>query len=69
MQPSFDLINVSHKKQNERRTKTTLRARELTLVYIAISLFIFLVASVGSKRGGKQMRMRSMQAHISGYFH
>ena len=69
MQPYFDLITVSHKKQKERRTKTTLEARELTLAYIGISLFIFLVASVGSKRGGKQTRTRASQAHISGYFH
>ena len=55
MQPSFDLITVSRKKQKERRTKTTLKARGLTFAHIAISLFIFLiVASVGSKRGGKQ---------------
>ena len=69
MQPSFDLITVSHKKQRDRRTKTTLKARELTFAYIAISLFIFLVGSIGSKRGGKQTSMRALQVHISGYFH
>lgn len=69
MQLSFDLINVSHKKQKERRTKITLKARKLTFAYIAISLFIFLVASVGSKRGRKQTCMRAFQAPISGYFH
>ena len=47
MQPSFDLLTVSHKKQKERRTKTTLKATELAFAYIAISLFISLVASVG----------------------
>ena len=69
MQPSFDLTTVSHEKQKERRTKTTLKARELTFSYIAISLFIFFVASVELKRGGKQARTRALQAHISGYFH
>ena len=67
MQPSFDLITVSHKKQKERGTKTTLKARELTFAYIFA--FIFLVPSVGSKRGGKQTRTRALQAHISDYFH
>ena len=69
MQPSFDLITVSHEKQKERRTKTTLKARELTFSYIAIFLFIFFVGSVELKRGGKQTRTRALQAHISGYFH
>ena len=69
MQPSFDLLTVTHKKQKDRRTKTTSKARELTFAYIAFSLFIFLVASVGSERGGKQTRRRALQARISGYFH
>ena len=33
MQPSFDPITVSHKKQKERSTKTTWKARELTDAY------------------------------------
>ena len=53
VQPSFDLITVSHRKQKERRTKTTLKARELIFALMAISLFIFVVDSVESKRGGK----------------
>ena len=69
MQPSFDLIAVSHKKQKERKTKRTLKARELTFADIAISLFISLVAAIGSKIGGKQTRKRALQAHISGYSH
>ena len=69
MQPSFDLITVSHKKRKKRRTKTTWKARELTFAYIAFSLFTFLVASVESKRGGEQTRTRALQAHISGCFH
>lgn len=42
MQPSFDLMTVSHKKQKERITKTTLMARE-TFEYIAILLCSFFV--------------------------
>ena len=38
-------------------------------INFAISLFTFLVASVESKRGGKQTRTRALQARISGYFH
>ena len=42
MQPSFDLMTVSHKKQKERIMKTTLMARE-TFAYIAILLCSFFV--------------------------
>ena len=38
-------------------------------INFAISLFTFLVASVESKRGGKQTRTRALQEGISGYFH
>ena len=38
MQPSFDLITVSHKKQKDRRTKTTWKARELTSPFLWLLL-------------------------------
>ena len=50
--------------QPERRTKTTLKARELALAYIAISLFIFLVASVGSKKRWE----KDAYAHFAGAY-
>jgi len=66
MQPSFDLITVSHKKQKE-KNENNLEGKRINF---AISLFTFLVASVESKRGGgKQTRTRALQARISGYFH
>ena len=62
LKSSFGLITVSHKKQKERRRKTILKAKELTFVYIPISLFLFLiVACVGSKRGKKQTRVRAFK--------
>ena len=66
MQPSFDLITVSHKKQKEGRTKTTLKAREFA--YIVISRFIFLVAFkwllLGRKEAGNR-RVRVLYRRIS----